>query len=1146
MARRSHGTRTKRFGRRSSNRHRGIHSRHLAFEPLEGRSLLSVAPTLEFGSLAASSSGVTWDALLCDASGELFGVEKKSLDRVPATEELGTTQPFMDDIAFWAEDGQHYVFYGVAGTGRSGNSQLYKVKVERTNYRHVVLTEWVDEIRTDNGSLVWLNALGRDPHGNLFAAGGWGGPVSVVPNYVFQIDPVTCEAEIVVHLGDYTSAGDIAFIPNNEKIYLTTTEDLLTISDYLAEPRVDAGGIREWRNDFDSLFSVPNAPLYAIRRDSGEVRQIDLRNSETSHVDWFTQPDNLRYVKGAADMTPASDPPDNQAPTIGSLEDAPDPIERGQTLTLTAAGVTDDHGVDSVSFYRDANGDGEGEANELLGTDFGSEDGWKWSGEVTWGLGEHTYLARATDDGVPSPILQSEWEATTGQVYDPAASPKITVIRPYSGEDWPPGTSRWITWSFTGSPGANVKIELYKGESLNRTIASSTANDGSYFWSIPSSQAVAADYRIKVTSTSNSEYGDFSDYFSICPKPQIIDDVASSFRTVGNWVSFRGQGYNNNVHFAQKGTGSAEATWTFTVTPGTYEVAATWSVHENRATDAPFAVFDDLSKLATVRVNQESAPSDFRDEGVYWKNLGTFTITTGVLKVQLTNDANEYVIADAIRIGRVGDPGPNTEPNRPSCTSPADGAGNLPLTPTLSSSSFADPDIGDSHKATGWQVATDSSFNNLVWDYTDTDSSKTSEAVALGKLSPSTTYYWRMRHQDNHDAWSNWSTDRHFTTGSDDVSQIIDDVASGFRTVGNWVSFRGQGYNNNVHFAQKGTGSAEATWTFTVAPGTYEVAATWSVHENRATDAPFAVFDDLSKLETVRVNQESAPSDFRDEGIYWKNLGTFTITTGVLKVQLTNDANEYVIADAIRVKRVEDSTAVIAVSSPNGGESWQPATTETISWSSTGSPGANVKIELYKGGSLNSTITPSTANDGSYSWSIPSGQAAGADYKIKVTSTSNSSYSDFSNSSFSIGPVVDEPRIVDNGASGFSTVGQWFSFPGKGYKNDVHFAEKGSGSAKASWMFTVEPGQYNVAATWSVHKNRATDAPYTVFSGSTPLQTVDVNQELAPSDFQDEGVNWRDLGTFTITSDTLKVQLSNHANEYVIADAIRIVRVGGP
>ena len=52
-----------------------------------------------------------------------------------------------------------------------------------------------------------------------------------------------------------------------------------------------------------------------------------------------------------------------------------------------------------------------------------------------------------------------------------------------------------------------------------------------------------------------------------------------------------------------------------------------------------------------------------------------------------------------------------------------------------------------------------------------------------------------------------------------------------------------------------------------------------------------------------------------------------------------------------------------------------------------------------------------------------------------------------------------------------------------------------------------------------------------------------VNQELAPGDFTDQGVGWKDLGTYNITGDTLTVQLSDDADDYVIADAIRIERV---
>src|SRR5262249_42483179 len=75
--------------------------------------------------------------------------------------------------------------------------------------------------------------------------------------------------------------------------------------------------------------------------------------------------------------------------------------------------------------------------------------------------------------------------------------------------------------------------------------------------------------------------------------------------------------------------------------------------------------------------------------------------------------------------------------------------------------------------------------------------------------------------------------------------------------------------------------------------------------------------------------------------------------------------------------------------------------------------------------------------------------------------------------------------------------------------------------------------------------NRATNAPYTVLDGGTPLATVAINQQQAPNDFSDAGAFWEDLGaTYSVTGGALTVRLSNLANGYVIADAIRIEHVG--
>ena len=96
----------------------------------------------------------------------------------------------------------------------------------------------------------------------------------------------------------------------------------------------------------------------------------------------------------------------------------------------------------------------------------------------------------------------------------------------------------------------------------------------------------------------------------------------------------------------------------------------------------------------------------------------------------------------------------------------------------------------------------------------------------------------------------------------------------------------------------------------------------------------------------------------------------------------------------------------ITVVSPNGGETLTSGTTQTIRWSYTGNPGAYVKIELLKAGIINrvikSLVSKGSVGNGSTRWFIPSTQEPGNDYQIRITSTSNHSYSDTSDTNFTI------------------------------------------------------------------------------------------------------------------------------------------------
>jgi len=95
----------------------------------------------------------------------------------------------------------------------------------------------------------------------------------------------------------------------------------------------------------------------------------------------------------------------------------------------------------------------------------------------------------------------------------------------------------------------------------------------------------------------------------------------------------------------------------------------------------------------------------------------------------------------------------------------------------------------------------------------------------------------------------------------------------------------------------------------------------------------------------------------------------------------------------------------ITVISPNGEEVWWKGEVHNITWDPGVGTGSDVKIDLYKGGTDPSnfwtTIEPTTPNNGSLSWDIGI-ETPGTDYKVKITSLSNSSYYDFSDNYFTI------------------------------------------------------------------------------------------------------------------------------------------------
>lgn len=108
---------------------------------------------------------------------------------------------------------------------------------------------------------------------------------------------------------------------------------------------------------------------------------------------------------------------------------------------------------------------------------------------------------------------------------------------------------------------------------------------------------------------------------------------------------------------------------------------------------------------------------------------------------------------------------PLMAPAQPSNISPPNGADGIGLTPTLQSSAFSDPNADDTHAGSQWQITTTlGDYSSPIFDSGTDNSNLTSITVPTGTLTYSDTYYWRVRHQDNHGDWSSWSMETAFTT----------------------------------------------------------------------------------------------------------------------------------------------------------------------------------------------------------------------------------------------------------------------------------------------------------------------------------------------------------------------------------------------
>ncbi len=215
----------------------------------------------------------------------------------------------------------------------------------------------------------------------------------------------------------------------------------------------------------------------------------------------------------------------------------------------------------------------------------------------------------------------------------------------------------------------------------------------------------------------------------------------------------------------------------------------------------------------------------------------------------------------------------------------------------------------------------------------------------------------------------------------------------------------------------------------------------------------------------------------------------------------------------------------ITVTAPNGGETWYSGETRAITWTSTGIlPSVDIRYST-NGGNTWIPVATGTANDGTFSWTVPATPAT--DCRVRVSEPNGTPYDD-SNASFTIVTLPPEtistPAMPAGPSAGTISVSYGFTSGGAvsnlGHALQYKF-DWGDG-ADSGWLAAgVTQASHGWAAggSYQVRAMARCASHVTVESLWSNAHTVNIGSCLA-NDRDDALATWDNQGVYYRNSDT--------------------------
>src|SRR3989449_293798 len=570
----------------------------------------------------------------------------------------------------------------------------------------------------------------------------------------------------------------------------------------------------------------------------------------------------------------------------------------------------------------------------------------------------------------------------------------LTITAPNGGESWSIGSTQTITWTKTGTIGS-VRLDYSTdgGATYPNVITVSTpATPGSYSWTVPDTPTAQA--RVKVTLISDTSVNDASDgNFSI--KGTLTVTAPNGGET---WIV----GESRNITWTKTGA-IANVKLEYSTDGGTTYpnliVASTPAASLSYAWTVP----DAIGTAVRVRVTDTGDASVFDDSNANFAIKGSLTLTAPIGGEAWTVGSTQNItwtstgsIAN-VKLEYSTDGGA-TYPNLITASAPAATGSYVWTVPDLASSSVK-------VRVTNTADATVFAVSNAVFTIKG----------GLSVTAPVGTDVWAVGAVKT----ISWSS-----TG-----------AGAITTVNLEYSKNGLFTDTQVIATGLASGPAGGSYSWTVADA---IASTVKVRVKHATDA--TVSADSAAFTIKGALALTAPVGGEvwgvgsTQNITWTTGGTLAdvkleyprdnfvadVQTITLSTPAAGGSFAWTVPDAIsttvkvRITLNSDATATqtspanfkirgsLALTAPNGGETWIVGDTRTITWTKTGTL-ADVKLEYSNDGGATypNVITASTpAANLSYAWTVP--DAISTTVKVRITLNADATVTAASAAAFTI------------------------------------------------------------------------------------------------------------------------------------------------